>query len=50
LEQVKEQATSTNFLEIILKAVKDKGGVGDGSLVYKLMSFGIGKFPACMLQ
>jgi hypothetical protein len=48
LEQVKEQTTSTNFLEIILKAVKDKGGVGDGSLVHKLMSFSVGKFPpAC---
>jgi hypothetical protein len=50
LEQVKEQATSTNLLEIILKAVKDKGGVGDGSLIHKLMSFGVGKFFPCMLQ
>jgi hypothetical protein len=48
LEQVKEQATSTNLLHIILKAVKDKGGVCDGDLVHKLMSFGVGKFfPTC---
>jgi hypothetical protein len=48
LEQMKEQATSTNLLHIILKAVKDKGGVSDGDLVHKLMSFSVGKFsPAC---
>jgi hypothetical protein len=48
LEQMKEQATSTNLLHIILKAVKDKGGVSDGDLVHKLMSFGVGKLsPAC---
>jgi hypothetical protein len=37
-------------LQIILKAIKDKEGVGDGDLAHKLMSFGIGNFLPCMLQ
>jgi hypothetical protein len=49
LEHIQDQATSVNLLQIILKAVKDKGGVHDNGLVEKLMSFGVGKssFHVC---
>jgi hypothetical protein len=43
LERVQDQATSSNLLHLILSAVKRKGGVHGGSLVHKLMSFGVGK-------
>jgi hypothetical protein len=44
LERVQDQATSANLLQVILNAVRHKGGVYGGSLVHKLMSFGVGKF------
>jgi hypothetical protein len=43
LERVQDQATSTNLLNLILSAVKHKGGVYGGDLVQKFMSFGVGK-------
>jgi hypothetical protein len=50
LERVQDQATSANLLQVILNAVRHKGGVYGGSLVHKLMSFGVGKFAILQLN
>jgi hypothetical protein len=39
-----------NLLQVILNAVRHKGGVYGGSLVHKLMSFGVGKFAILQLN
>ena len=43
MEHVTERSNADNLAKVIIKAIKDKGGIEQGSLAQKFMSFGVGE-------